>query len=465
MSMSHAITGLVATGFLLAFALPLLAAPTPAATPDGSSAQHADAVKRGENLFFEHSFGATPSSVPLKVFEALGDLDARFGPAALGPRYGLLAKPGRSLPVGFVSAQALGIDRLTFNCSLCHTGIIDGRIVPGQPNKDLRMQEFEEDLMGALASPMTDKIMGQVSARHADLSLLEGLQIRAWLALAGRQARAYKPSPHRAGPGRFDLLQTFKKRLGLPPHTWNAQADIPALFGVRMIKRYPRDGALGGDQDLVRYLIVRLSGDNAPLVGGRVPEWVKDLNAYLATLEPPAYPFAVDVALAERGHKVFRNTCTPCHGTYEPGQLSHPNVIIPQAVIGTDPNRVKVWDAAGIAFIRRDPIMQQLDLQPGVGMLPPSLRGVWATSPYLHNGSVPSLHAMLSAPTSRPARFFRGGDAFDAVAVGLPVGEVGGDRQFLFDTTIPGNGNMGHPFGVPLSEDERMAVIEYLKTL
>ena len=57
---------------------------------------------------------------------------------------------------------------------------------------------------------------------------------------------------------------------------------------------------------------------------------------------------------------------------------------------------------------------------------------------------------------------FRRGASYDPVRVGL-------DREaqdgFLYDTRIPGNGNMGHPFGAPLSERERMAVIEYLKTL
>src|SRR4051794_36949185 len=63
-----------------------------------------EAVQRGEQLFFEHSFGPTASSVPLAVFQALQRQDARFRPEALGERYGLLFKPGRELPIGFVGA-------------------------------------------------------------------------------------------------------------------------------------------------------------------------------------------------------------------------------------------------------------------------------------------------------------------------------------------------------------------------
>lgn len=460
--------GALAVAIAGAIAAPLSAAPLVGAPHTSETPDVADAVARGEHLFFEHSFGATASSVPLKVFEAVQDTDARFKPAGLASRYGLLFRDGRPLPIGFVSASALGVDRLSFNCSLCHTARVNGALWPGMPNRDLQMQRFEEDLMGSLAREdlSADRMLGQIQRRHPDLSPYEALQIRVWLALAHRQATQYKPSPNRAGPGRYDLLLTFKKRLGLPAHAFNANMDIPALFGVRMLKRYPRDGALGGNQDLVRYLIVRISGDNSPLVNGHVPTWVTDLNAYLGTLEPPKYPFAIDARKAERGHDIFVNTCAGCHGRYEPGAMSYPNLIIPIDMVGTDRNRIDVWDPASIAFVRKDPIMKRLDLQPGVGMMPASLRGVWATSPYLHNGSVPTLHAVLGDPAVRPTTFYRGGDAFDSVNVGLPtITKPSGPGQFLYDTRIAGNHNTGHPFGMPLSEDERMAVIEYLKTL
>lgn len=433
-----------------------------------SAAPAEDARARGERLFYDHAFGATPASIPLKVYEVLPGLDPAYAPEALERRYGLLSLPGRALPVGFVTAQALGVDRLSFNCALCHTGRQEGAVVPGLPNRKLRIQDFEEDFARLLARPgfTAEAVMPLIAARHPELSTAESMQIRLWLAVAKQQAPSRTPSPHRAGPGRFDLLGSFKKRLGLPVHDFNAQADIASLFGTRSVKRYPRDGALGGDQDLVRYLIVRLSGDNAPLVNGQVPGWVKDLNSYLASLTPPRYPYPVDAAKAHTGRAVFRNTCTPCHGTYDAYDERHPNRVIPQAVIGTDPNRVRVWDAASIAFVNKDPIMKRLELQPGVGMLPPSLRGVWATSPYLHNGSVPTLMDVLGEPAARPARFYRGGDDFDRVRVGVAaIAQPSSSDAFLFDTAIPGNGNQGHPFGVPLTAVEREAVVEYLKTL
>lgn len=439
----------------LTLAAPLSAAPT-------------GDVKAGEAVFYDRAFSASPTGVPLKVFEALQEIEPDFSRHGLERKFGFLHREGRALPIGVVSAPALGVDRLTFNCSVCHTGLVGGRAVPGMPNNRLDLQSFEEAIYGAIAKPSfgPDTVLPAIRARHARLDWAEEAQIRLWLTLAKGVAAGKQPSPHRAGPGRFDLMQTFKTRLGLPAHDFNAHMDVPALFSQGTLKRYPRDGALGGDQDLVRYLIVRLSGDNTPLKGDRYPDWVGDLNAYLASLTPPPFPGPVDAAEARRGLKVFRASCAGCHGTYDAYDQRHPNRVVPIEVVGTDANRIRVWDDRAVKFVTNDPLMQRLDLAPGVGFVPPSLRGVWATAPYLHNGSVPTLHDVLSAPDTRPKRFWRGGDAFDPVRVGLSsVQAPAAPDQFLVDTTIAGNGNQGHPFGVPLSAAERKAVIEYLKTL
>lgn len=90
------------------------------------------------------------------------------------------------------------------------------------------------------------------------------------------------------------------------------------------------------------------------------------------------------------------------------------------------------------------------------------LNGIWASAPYLHNGSVPSLHALLLPPASRPARFSVGRWEYDPKHVGyVSDGQV----PFVVDTRVPGNGNGGHTYGTTLSEEDRWALVEYLKTL
>ena len=91
------------------------------------------------------------------------------------------------------------------------------------------------------------------------------------------------------------------------------------------------------------------------------------------------------------------------------------------------------------------------------------LDGIWSSAPYLHNGSVPTLHDLLLPPEQRPATFYVGGRDFDAQRVGLDTSQ--GDARNLFDTRAIGNGNGGHTYGTRLSLDQKKDLIEFLKTL
>jgi hypothetical protein len=96
------------------------------------------------------------------------------------------------------------------------------------------------------------------------------------------------------------------------------------------------------------------------------------------------------------------------------------------------------------------------------------LHGIWATAPYLHNGSVPNLWELLTPPEQRKPFFMVGSKKYDAKNVGYVTDESpfkdgklvvsGADAQ-------PGNGNSGHDFGTKLSEEEKWQLIEYLKQL
>lgn len=91
------------------------------------------------------------------------------------------------------------------------------------------------------------------------------------------------------------------------------------------------------------------------------------------------------------------------------------------------------------------------------------LAAVWATGPYLHNGSVPTVYELLSPPSERRSTFWTGGQTIDLERLGYDSSEKTG--KFLFNTRLAGNFNTGHAFPpAGLNHDERMAVIEYLKT-
>jgi hypothetical protein len=90
------------------------------------------------------------------------------------------------------------------------------------------------------------------------------------------------------------------------------------------------------------------------------------------------------------------------------------------------------------------------------------LAAAWATGPYLHNGSVPTIYELL-APEERRDVFWTGGRELDLERLGYMSEDAPG--RFRFDTRLPGNGNQGHRYPVEgLSHEQRLAVIEYLKT-
>jgi hypothetical protein len=72
------------------------------------------------------------------------------------------------------------------------------------------------------------------------------------------------------------------------------------------------------------------------------------------------------------------------------------------------------------------------------------LDGVWATPPFLHNGSVPNLYQMLVPVADRSARFYLGSTRFDPKHVGYETSQFTG--AFELDTSLPGNHNTGHEF-------------------
>ena len=93
----------------------------------------------------------------------------------------------------------------------------------------------------------------------------------------------------------------------------------------------------------------------------------------------------------------------------------------------------------------------------------PPLEGLWIRAPYLHNGSVPSLYDLLLPPAQRPTQFHVGNQSFDPVHVGYSTEQT--SSSVLFDTTKLGNGNGGHVYGTTLTDAERYALVEYMKSL
>ena len=79
---------------------------------------------------------------------------------------------------------------------------------------------------------------------------------------------------------------------------------------------------------------------------------------------------------------------------------------------------------------------------------------------------MPTLRALLDPPEDRPAKFYRGNDVYDQKDVGFvsDVAKEGDVSYFLYDTSLPGNGNGGHRYGLDLAPEDKDAIVEYMKT-
>jgi mono/diheme cytochrome c family protein len=206
-----------------------------------------------------------------------------------------------------------------------------------------------------------------------------------------------------------------------------------------------------------------------------------DVMHFIRAYRPPAFPGRIDRALADSGETIYAARCSSCHGTMSrdddrPRLLSLPNRLVPVGAIGTDPRRAAEADSSIAAAVRAGYSRFATIDSTGAYVAPP-LSGIWASAPYLHNGSVPTLWHLMH-PDQRPSRFYVGGHALDFDHVGIAgIMEEDGTMRYprdyrpwatpmLYDTSEPGRSNRGHEaMFAGMSEPEKRALLEYLKRL
>ncbi len=204
---------------------------------------------------------------------------------------------------------------------------------------------------------------------------------------------------------------------------------------------------------------------------GQVDRKISDLLSFINNLKAPVYPSKVDTNLALKGQQIFIDNCSKCHGKYG-AEEEYPNLLIPAAIIKTDealfksnyqyPQFVEWFNRSWFSMGDHPARLVPFD-----GYIAPPLDGVWSTAPYLHNGSVPFLEAVLNTKL-RPKYWKRNfaNNKYDVSQMSWEFTAVAtpGDKQ-VYNTDLKGYGNQGHEFGDKLSDTERRAVLEYLKTL
>ena len=207
-----------------------------------------------------------------------------------------------------------------------------------------------------------------------------------------------------------------------------------------------------------------------------------DVLAYLESIDPPVFPDEIDETELEQGAVVFEQHCSGCHGTYhsDPALETYPNQLIAVEEVGTDPFLAKGYqqNPGFLEWLQSSWFtkgMQSADFIGVNGYIAPPLDGIWATAPYLHNGSIPNLEQLLNSRlrSSKWKRNF-GSSAYDLDVVGWPTESLTEDeyqsladdeKYSVYNTTIEGYSNDGHTYGDALSDDERRSLISYLKSL
>lgn len=429
----------------------------------GLHAQESESADRGKNKLLGVSYIQTlwPATAYHDAWKAWGiPAPPRDYDQAVQQRYGLYPAPFDNGPYPMGLRKGPGRDAgIAIDCLLCHAGSVFGQTLLGLPNTALDIEALFQDF-------------GKVSARGA-IPITMG----------------HVRGTTEAGNLGVFLLSLRSTNLGLryPPLDLKIGefliGDAPAWWLLRKKQTMYHTGI--ADARSVRALMQFLLSPSASQATLAAAEQdFRHIQSFILSLRPPKYPFAIDRDLAAKGEEVFNDACEKCHGTYGE-RWTYPNKITPIENIGTDRTRydglsrewAEHYNRTWFAQETRDDGKVGYPIHPPRGYQAPPLDGVWATAPYLHNGSVPTLYGVLNSG-ARPKIFVRtfgtNESDYDTLSVGWKVRELAPDdaiglpafeRRKVYDTTAPGRGNGGHLYGDRLSEEQRRAVIEYLKTL
>lgn len=367
--------------------------------------------------------------------------------------------PNDGLPMGLRETRGLISRGLTTDCLLCHGGSIFGQSYLGLGNASLDMEALFTDLAAA------DGLPGRVPHRFCNVRGTSEAGAMAVYLLGMREPNL--------------TLRSKYRNLGIRDQLCE---DVPAWWLLKKKKTMYYTG--GADARSVRSLMQFMLPLNPPAVFHKEEATFADIQAFLKSLQPPKYPLPIDRRLAGHGEQIFLQECARCHGTYG-DTWTYPNKIISIDEIGTDRSRFEgIPEEFGLHYNRswfaqekKGWMADDYVARRTVGYQAPPLDGLWATAPYFHNGSAPTVYHVLNSK-ARPKYFTRsyrtGQEDYDPVKLGwkIQVLDRGADpkaarieQRKVYDTTLPGRGNQGHTYGDELSEPERMALIEYLKTL
>jgi mono/diheme cytochrome c family protein len=390
---------------------------------------------------------------------------------------GFAWEEGREMPIGFTK-KTIGFERVGINCAFCHTATYrtspqqeKPNIVIAAPSHQLDSQSYLRFLYACASDPRfnADDIMKEIDRVYKlpwlDRQLYRYVLIPQTKSALLKQKAEYAWMDTRPpwGRGRIDPFNPEKYGpLKQPMDNTIGNSDMPALWNQKI-----RGGMAlhwdGLQTSLDEVFINSALGDGSSKKTFPTDD-MKRLQAWITELQPPKFPFAINQELASRGAEIYTKSCASCHAVGQPrtGQ------VIDIGEVGTDRHRLDEWTQGSVNAYNSGAdgyTFNTSHFRKTNGYASPPLDGIWLRAPYLHNGSVPTLSDLLEAPDKRPALFWSGYDVYDQERVGFISSGADAERLgWRYDTSVQGNSNAGHLWGIDLSPDEKKALVEFLKT-
>lgn len=414
----------------------------------------ASLAREGRRLLFEG--GLQGPRIPMRAIRNLWLVWGTGQPAddadlwrEFNHRYGTISTESGQPPLG-VHVDG---DSAEFSCLTCHADRVAGEVTVGVGNSLLDLEALYDDLRelrkvasnyGISVPAFPDEMKAPTGAAGAVDGFGMGMQLSTEYA-----------------PGDTDI------------HTRYGYQQAPMWWTIKFRDRVYTDGAsqTGG----YRTMMATSLGFGTSIADlKKLDDEFRAVHHYLLSLEAPGWPFAEpDPASVKRGKALFDRHCASCHGTHTGPDARYPNRIEPVDAVGTDPVRTDQFTQTEASWVNASWIGKEHPMTSTDGYLAPPLVGVWASAPYFHNGSVPTLAGVLDS-SARPDHWRRTGRTktdYDPDAVGwrytveTPRGRETRAQRRTYDTSTRGLDNRGHTYGDQLDTDERAALLDYLKTL
>jgi len=380
-------------------------------------------------------------------------------------------------PIG-TSYRVDRVPLVGLNCATCHAGTYrespsaPRQVVLGMPANQMDLQAYARFLTACAKDPRftAGTLIAAIREINPDFGFFDRLfyrlfvigRVQAGILQRGEDTAWFDARPDQ-GPGRVDTFNPYRVLVGVPMDDTVGTADLPSLWNQRIREGLPLHWDGNNDSLDERH-------KSAAIGAGATPESLDVVSldriaAWVLDLPPPAFPEdRIDATRLAAGREVYVTVCASCHDL----DGTRMGDVIPVAEIGTDRARLDSFSAElaeGMLTIGEGYPWQFSHFRKTDGYVTMPLDGLWLRAPYLHNGSVPTLRALLS-PDERPSLFFRAYDVYNWDDVGFIASGPDAEREGVsFDTALPGNGNAGHVYGADLTPEDKAALLEYLKTL